>query len=100
LDGRLILTPALHQLRTRIDKIVAANTTTGIIFDMSAVPDMDSAGVGELLTIHTEASRRGLKVGLAHVNRRVQEVLDITRLDGIFEVFPDETSALQGLAQA
>ena len=95
-----MLSPALHQLKARIDKLIAAKTTSGLILDLSAVPDIDSAGVGELLTIHTSATRRGLKVALTGVNRRVQEVLDITRLDGIFAVCPDEKSALEHVAQA
>jgi anti-sigma B factor antagonist len=100
LDGRLVLSPALQQLKPRVEKIISANRTTGILFDFSAVPDVDSAGVGELLTIHTSATRRGLSVALAGLNRRVQEILDITRLDGIFNIYPDEKSALENLAQS
>jgi anti-anti-sigma factor len=96
----MVLSPALQQLKTRIDKVIAAKTTSALLLDLSAVPDMDSAGIGELLTIHTSVTRRGLKVALANVNRRVQEVLDITRLDGIFTVCTDEPSALEHLAQA
>ena len=95
-----MLSPALQQLKTRIDKLIAAKTTSGLILDLSAVPDMDSSGVGELLTIHTSVTRRGLKVALAGVNRRVQEILDITRLDGIFAICRDEKSALEHLSQA
>ena len=100
LDGRLTLSPALHKLKPRVDTILLANSSTGLVLDLSAVPDIDSAGVGELLTIHTSATRRGMKVALANVNRRVNEVLEITRLDGIFTICENEESALQHVAQA
>jgi anti-sigma B factor antagonist len=100
LEGRLTLSPALHKLKPRVDKILSLNTTTGLILDLSGVPDIDSAGLGELLTIHTSTTRRGLPVALANVNPRVQEVLTITRLDGIFTVCADEKSALESIAKS
>jgi anti-sigma B factor antagonist len=100
LEGRLTLSPALHQLKPRVDRILAANSTTGLVLDLSGVPDIDSAGLGELLTIHTSATRKGLAVALANVNSRIQEALTITRLDGIFTVCPDEKSALAHVSQA
>lgn len=99
LDGRLTLSPALHKLKPRVDTILASNSSTGLVLDLSAVPDIDSAGIGELLTIHTSATRRGMRVALASVNRRVTEVLEITRLDGIFTICDDEKSALEHVAQ-
>jgi anti-anti-sigma factor len=99
LDGRLTLSPALHKLKPRVDTILASNPSTGLVLDLSAVPDIDSAGVGELLTIHTSATRRGMRVALANVNRRVAEVLEITRLDGIFAICDDEKSALEHVAE-
>src|SRR5215471_2182508 len=98
-EGRLTLSPALHQIKPRVDKILSLNTTTGLVMDLSGVPDIDSAGLGELLTIHTSTTRRGLPVALANVNPRVQEVLTITRLDGLFTVCPDEKSALERVAK-
>ena len=99
LDGRLTLSPALHKLKPRVDTILASNSSTGLVLDLSAVPDIDSAGIGELLTIHTSATRRGMRVALASVDRRVTEVLEITRLDGIFTICDDEKSALEHVAQ-
>ena len=99
LDGRLTLSPALHKLKPRVDTILASNSSTGLVLDLSAVPDIDSAGIGELLTIHTSATRRGMRVALASVNRRVTEVLEITRLDGIFTICDDEKSALEHVAE-
>jgi anti-sigma B factor antagonist len=100
LQGQLTLSPAVNRLSKRIEAQLAVKPAAGLVLNLAAVPLIDSAGLGELMKIHTFATKRGMRVALARVNSRVAEVFKVTRLDGIFAVYEDEASALQGVAQA
>lgn len=64
------------------------------IFDLGSVTDMDSAGVGFLVTCFTTVLRGGGELRLAAPNDRVLYVLLITRLDTVFPVFESVEAAL------
>lgn len=100
LQGQLTLSPALSQLKPRIDAALFAESSKGLVLNLAAVSGIDSVGLGELVAIHTSATRRGVRVALVQVSPRIQEMFAITRLDGIFAVYADEASALQHIAQA
>ncbi len=68
------------------------------VFDLSRVPDMDSAGVGFLVTCFTTVLRAGGELRLAAPTDRVLYVLLITRLDTVFPVFDSVQAALAGQA--
>jgi anti-sigma B factor antagonist len=69
------------------------------VLNLAAVSAIDSAGVGELMKIHTFAIRRELRLVLAAVNPKIAEMLKITRLDSLFSTCADEASALRQIAQ-
>jgi anti-sigma B factor antagonist len=100
LQGRFTLGPALHRVKPRIDSVLSAKSSTGLVLNLAGVDYIDSSGLGELVAIHASAMRRRAGVVLACVPARIQELLSITRLDGIFTLCADETSALQHLAQS
>lgn len=100
LHGRLTLSPALNQLKTRIEALLTSQPVTGLVLNFAEVSGLDSAGLGELMRIHTFAKQRGLRLALAGINPKISEVLKTTRLDGLFAVCADEASALQHVAQA
>ncbi len=81
-------------LKPAIEKQIPAYAT-GLVLEMSAVAGIDSAGMGELVAIYFSLARRGVRVVLAGVEDRVKQALAITRLDGIFTLCADESSALQ-----
>ena len=99
LQGPLTLGPALRRLKPRIDASLSPKSSTGVVLNLAGVAEIDSSGLGELVAIHTSATRRGGRVALACVPARIQGMLAITRLDGIFTLCADEASALQHLAQ-
>jgi anti-anti-sigma factor len=99
IQGLLTASPALSRLKPQIDKLLAEQSSTGLVLDLTAVAEIDSSGLGELVAIHTSGTRRGVRVAFAQVNAKIREVLAVTRLDGVFTVCNDEASALQYVAQ-
>ena len=64
------------------------------VFDLSRVPDVDSAGIGFLVECLTTVRRAGGGLSLAAPSERVLHSLLLTRLDGLFPVFETVEAAL------
>jgi len=62
---------------------LAKEPATVTIFDLTAVPYMDSAGMGVITNHYVSAMRHGRKVIVAGTNGRVLEVFKITRVDTV-----------------
>lgn len=65
-----------------------------ILVDLSQVTTMDSSGIGELVSAYTTVSNRGGKLKLLHLPPKVADILQITQLITVFEVFDDEDEAI------
>ena len=64
------------------------------LLDMGEVPMVDSAGLGELISVYTSAHRSNAALKLMKISERVREVLSITRMNGLFDVFDDKAAAI------
>jgi anti-sigma B factor antagonist len=73
---------------------------TGLLVDFAAVPMIDSAGIGELMATHSTATRRGGRLKLLHTPSRVHDVLQLTFVLTLFEVFDDEDRAVSSFGTA
>ncbi len=74
-----------------------------LIFDLTNVPYIDSAGLGSLVSAYTSCQKAGRRVALTGVNDRVLKLFEITRLESVFLMFPtlwEGIEALTGAAQA
>ena len=60
-----------------------------IILDLGKVTFIDSTGIGALIRVHSAAMRKGASVKLLHLTKRVYDVLQITRLSSVFEIYDD-----------
>ena len=65
-----------------------------IVVDMGDVPVVDSFGVGELASLYSSAAKRKAALKLVKVSPRVRDVLEISGLTGVFEIFDEETAAM------
>jgi stage II sporulation protein AA (anti-sigma F factor antagonist) len=69
-----------------------------ILVDFSNVDYIDSTGIGFLIGIYTSVTKSPSgKFALAGTNRRVREVLELTRLAQVIPIYPNEAAALQEL---
>jgi anti-sigma B factor antagonist len=65
-----------------------------VILDLGAVQSVDSAGLGELVVAHVSAEEQGKTVKVVGANRAVSELLELTNLSYVFEVYPNLAAAL------
>ncbi len=96
-QGKLTLGPALHAFRERVDQAIGDAGCVGLVLNLAQVPAMDSAGIGELVAIHSIAARRRLCVVLVQISLRLKALLMLTRADALFRFGDDEPSAVAAL---
>jgi anti-sigma B factor antagonist len=65
-----------------------------LLFNLSGVTTIDSSGIGELVSAYTTVTNRGGKLKLACLPPKVTDILQITQLISVFEVFDTEAEAL------
>jgi anti-sigma B factor antagonist len=66
-----------------------------ILLNLQGVEYVDSGGLGELVRTHTTLQKEGGQLKMVNVNQRVQELLNVTSLHKVFDVYKDEASAVQ-----
>ena len=93
LVGKLTIGEGDVQLRDEIKELLGDGKKK-ILINMHGVKMMDSSGLGELVRTRASAQDVGAMIKLLHVEDKVQEVLEMTRLIGVFETFDDEIDAI------
>jgi len=69
-----------------------------VLADFSQVSYIDSTGIGFLIGIYTSVMKNANgHFVLANLNRRVREVLELTRLANVIPIYPDVESAFEAL---
>src|SRR5437899_2346435 len=71
-----------------------------ILLNLQGVDFIDSAGLGELVRTHASVRSRGGHLKLVNPSASVHHLLRITKLDRVFDIMPDEASALSSLRRA
>jgi anti-sigma B factor antagonist len=64
-----------------------------LILDMTAVPYLDSAGMGAIINYFVSCQRHGNKLIVAGVNGRVMELFRMTKVDGLLTLVPTVAEA-------
>lgn len=98
LNGRVTLGDATGLLRETVRK--AAEQNPAILLNVAGVSYMDSAGLGEMVGAHASVMNRGGQIRLVNVQKKLQDLLQVTRLYTLFETFDDEATALASFTQA
>jgi anti-sigma B factor antagonist len=96
-SGRLTLGGGTSTLRTKIRELVAGGSRR-IVLNLADVTYMDSSGLGELIGAHTTITTAGGEMKLLHLAKRVHDLLKLTKLYTVFEVFEDEALAVGSFA--
>jgi anti-sigma B factor antagonist len=93
LQGKITIGSGDQQLRDVISAALA-NGKTNILLDKSGVSTIDSSGIGELVGSYTTVTNRGGKLKLLHMPAKLNELLHVTQLITVFEVYENEKEAL------
>jgi anti-sigma B factor antagonist len=90
-SGRVVFGEESASLRDTVKKLLAESPQ--VVMNMREVNYIDSGGLGTLVSLYTTARNAGGAVKLASLSQRVGDLLQITKLFTIFEVFDDEETA-------
>ena len=93
LDGEVRIGDSATALRGAIRGLVASDKKK-ILLNLAGVKYIDSSGIGELIANYTTVGRSGGELKLVHLTDKVQDLLVITKLLTVFDVYDEEASAL------
>lgn len=94
LEGRIVLGEESNAMRELVKGLLADNKKQ-IVLNMGNVTFIDSAGLGTLVATFHSARQQGAVLKLSNLGSKFQEVLQITKLLTVFEVFDSEAAAVQ-----
>jgi len=92
--GKLTLSEGDELLRDKVNSLIQQNQKK-IVLNLAEVPYIDSAGLGEIVRTYTTASKNGGSLKLLNLTKRIQDLLAITKLLTVFEVYDSEADALK-----
>jgi anti-sigma B factor antagonist len=93
LKGRIVAGDEVGAFRSAIERLSEVEAPK-IILNLHGVDYIDSLGLGTMVFCQTRLKKISGVAKLAHLNRRNLELLLLTKIDTIFEVFDDETDAV------
>ena len=93
LNGKVTLGENTGILRDELKSLLAQGNKH-IILNLKDVSYVDSAGLGELVGAYTTATNQGGAVKLLHMQSKMRDLMQITKLHTIFPAFEDEQQAV------
>jgi len=94
--GRIVFGEESSELRDSIKALLAAGGRR-IVLNLAEATYIDSGGLGTLVALYTTAQNAGASIKLANLTRRVGDVLQVTKLLTVFDVYDTEGEAVQSL---
>jgi anti-sigma B factor antagonist len=93
LKGRERIRGATITLHESI-RCLAREGKTQVLLDLAWVKHIDSGGLGELVSCHVTLDEKGGALKLMHLTESVRELMTMTKLSTVFDVYDDEPEAL------
>ncbi len=94
LSGRITLGEATSTLRETLQNL-AGKGQKKILLNLADVNYIDSSGLGGLISGYTSLTNQGGQLKLVNLTKKVHDLLQITKLLTVFEVFSDEATAIK-----
>ena len=95
--GRITLGEGSSALRDTMRDMVGKNQKK-ILLNLGEVSYIDSSGIGELVSGFTTVTNSGGQLKLLNLNKRVKDLLQITKLYTVFDVHEDEAGAIRSFS--
>ena len=96
-SGRITLGEGSSNLREGIREMLGKGHKK-ILLNLGEVSYIDSSGIGELVSAFTSVTNQAGQLKLLNLTKRVKDLLQITKLYTVFEVFDDEAKAVGSFA--
>ena len=95
MDGRITLGEGSGLLRDLIrEKLDAGHKK--IVMNLAGINYIDSTGLGELVGVYRQVKSEGGELKLLNLNKKVSDLLQITKLYTVFDIHSDEAQAVAG----
>jgi len=91
-SGRIVYGEEANRLCAALGEILP--TARRAVVDLTDVESIDSAGLGELVLLNMWADAAGYELKFANPNQWVWQLLDLTNLDSVFDIYPTLSEAL------
>ena len=82
LQGRIVI----GETEILCEAVHSLSGVSAVILDLARVTTVDARGLGEMLELRAQAESKGMRFELMNVNKWVRSVLEITRLDSVFQI--------------
>ncbi len=97
-SGKITLGEGTMAVRNTVRDILKGDGKK-IILNLADVSYIDSSGIGELVSTYTTVTNNGGKLVLLNLTKKIQELLAITKLLTVFQVYENEQAALSGFGK-
>jgi anti-sigma B factor antagonist len=97
LKGKVTIGSGDVQLRDTIQSLVNSGKIQ-ILVNMKEVTAIDSSGIGELVGCYTTVTNKGGKLKLVHLPPKISDILTVTQLITVFDIYEDESEAVRSFA--
>jgi anti-anti-sigma factor len=92
-QGRIVYRDEATALSNLVGEVLQSSGK--VVLDLSGVRSIDSAGIGELVLLHTWAQAKNAELKYASPSPFVRDLFDLTHLDSFFEIHPNLNQALE-----
>jgi anti-sigma B factor antagonist len=92
-SGKITLGEGTMAVRNTVRDILK-NNGKKIVLNLAEVNYIDSSGIGELVSTYSTVANSGGQLKLLNLTKKIQELLAITKLLTVFQVFENEQAAL------
>jgi anti-sigma B factor antagonist len=87
--------PVVLATLLQFQNAIRAQNTRALVIDFTAVPYIDSAGIGALVGAHVSHNKEGHSLALVGVSERVRNALKVTHVESFFRFFSTQEEALR-----
>jgi len=96
-SGKITLGEGTMTVRNTVRDILKENGKK-IILNLADVNYIDSSGIGELVSTYTTVTNAGGQLKLLNLTKKIHELLQITKLLTVFQVFDSEEAAVNSFS--
>ncbi|MFH1747784.1 MAG: STAS domain-containing protein [Planctomycetota bacterium] len=87
----------MDRIRSELYELVEGNENCRMLLDFSNVAYASSQALGCLVTLRLKAARTGARLAIAAIRPTLADIISMTHLDTLFEIYPTRDEALAKL---
>jgi len=95
--GQIIMGEPAATFRNTLREL-AARGHQKVVLNLENLSYVDSCGIGELVAVYTSLAKQGGSVKLLNLTSRVRNLIQLTGLHAVFQIFDDESTAVRSFS--